>query len=383
MPHFTNGQTVTFHGTKTFVCLDIWLNIACYLEPEDLARLGKVSLNMRALRNHALLYRYSIAKLLRNFMPPRLYLPFREAQQRSRAVISGSAVLEYLAEADFGIPDLDIYVPQARSKMLLEFMTDNFEIVPTVPKRKVALFSPNNLVPPYIEAQNQSEFLIHNDSGYSDTSIAAVHNFHYKGRILQVISCLTSPMDTILRFHSTVVMNVVTATHAYCLYPRPTLTHMRGLINGDRTPENDLCLDKYKGRGYSFISSVPNSSLRSCALSPLSTKRRFVGDVHSFAIPLRRSETLPVKDTIMVNSWELWYKRYCWQAETSYSVFSAPRLSSPMVACNSKVFSAIRRAFTSHRNVVDDDFEEMDGVVTDVVKDKFPSSFAFIEEIDE
>ncbi|PPQ71486.1 hypothetical protein CVT24_011980 [Panaeolus cyanescens] len=231
--------------------------------------------------------------------------------QETNTVLSGSSVLQFFQEETFGSTDLDIYVSCSYARRLLRFMFENFELDDPASSEaaiNLALWegnpSTNSLT------YNHADFSVAPQPAYVDSSIKAVLNFRYKGRVLQIISCASSPIDTILRFHSTVVMNIVTATHAY--------------------------------------------------------------------LPLREEAVLQPMDTMSVASWELWYMRGLWNAETSYNIFSSPRLRTPLVACDTKVLRVVRNVFERPTDDLDDDFVPMDNVVVDRLKYIFRSQFALV-----
>ncbi|PPQ78375.1 hypothetical protein CVT24_001410 [Panaeolus cyanescens] len=312
------------------------------MDVDELIKMAKINRNMRTIYLQVLTVRFSFAKILRNFMPRTLFAEFRAAQLRSDTVLSGSAVLQFFAERDFGDVDLDIYVSQSKSRAFLAFMQENFDLMPTVPNaRQPPVHDPASFTgdsAAVFSSQHNADYSVVHHSGYVDGSIGRVVNFVYNNRIIQVISCIACPLETIMRFHSTIVMNVVTATHAYCLYPKATMIANHGLINGPLDEDIESCLQKYTQRGC-------DSSL----------------------IP---------HDNIAVSSWELWYNRFDWTGETSYSVFAAPRLSHPLVFCDVQVKNLIRQCLSEESSSSDDDYKNMDAEITPCIKGTFSSHFS-------
>ncbi|PPQ82771.1 hypothetical protein CVT24_009831 [Panaeolus cyanescens] len=377
---FSIGQTVTVDHKALFVCFDIWMVIASFLDIHQVVNMALVGKNMRNISVQTLKNRLSVVKMLRNYMPPTLYDPFRELQHYCDALISGSAVVQLLTEANFGSIDLDIYVPQAKSRIFLEFMHAHFEYHSTT-KHGLQLDAPDHGGPRplHILARDDSDYWIATQSENVKCATASVATFAYGSRFIHVISCLVAPMDTILTFHSTVVMNIVSSTHIHCLYPKMTIVDKKALITGQRSTNGDLCLVKYRARGYTFFSSVNNSTLRSCPVSPLSTKRRFVGDKHSFSFALPSKQELPKINNVYLSSWELWYQRNTWNAHTSYCVFTAPRLSIPWICCDNKILRLMRIAL--HRAMANnaDDFQQLDDDTAKAIQETFPTFFSHIE----
>ncbi|TDL14742.1 hypothetical protein BD410DRAFT_168231 [Rickenella mellea] len=59
---------------------------------------------------------------------------------------------------------------------------------------------------------------------------------------VQMIVVQNSPLECILNFHSTVVMNVITHKAAYCLFAWMTLEERRGVVVEDRRTRQEAAL---------------------------------------------------------------------------------------------------------------------------------------------
>ncbi|KAI3621259.1 hypothetical protein WG66_014464 [Moniliophthora roreri] len=89
---------------------------------------------------------------------------------------------------------------------------------------------------------------------YSGRGFAGVYNLSRNGQKIQLITASISPMDIILNFHSTVVMNVISYSHGYCLYPKATFEEKRSLICfSSEKPERDVARQKYVDRGWKML----------------------------------------------------------------------------------------------------------------------------------
>ncbi|EAU84479.2 hypothetical protein CC1G_01475 [Coprinopsis cinerea okayama7 len=88
-------------------------------------------------------------------------------------------------------------------------------------------------------------------------------------KINVVVSCSASPFVPILYFHSTVVMNVITADGVGCFYP-DTIRSRIGIVNtgmavsGQPTmfERREKALNKYRDRGYYFINACDDVSAK-------------------------------------------------------------------------------------------------------------------------
>ncbi|KAG7088807.1 hypothetical protein E1B28_012767 [Marasmius oreades] len=75
-------------------------------------------------------------------------------------------------------------------------------------------------------------------------------------RKIQLITADDSSLDIILKFHSTVVMNVISYSHIYSLYPRGTFQESLSLINHwNDDSEQQVARQKYVDRGWKMLDS--------------------------------------------------------------------------------------------------------------------------------
>ncbi|RPD65292.1 hypothetical protein L226DRAFT_567445 [Lentinus tigrinus ALCF2SS1-7] len=106
-----------------------------------------------------------------------------------------------------------------------------------------------------------------------------------------------SPLQTILNFHSTCVINVITHDAAYSLYPYATFELSSALVlTRDKSKRTKAALDKYASRGFRMLD--PRSP--SATFDAQEVAHFFVGlhrqvdDGHSWVIPFRNAaKTLP------------------------------------------------------------------------------------------
>ncbi|KAH9856395.1 hypothetical protein C2E23DRAFT_699461, partial [Lenzites betulinus] len=126
------------------------------------------------------------------------------------------------------------------------------------------------------------------------SGVSSIFTFHRKtdaGRLkVQIIVARRSPMEVVLGFHSTCVMNVIAYDTAYCLFPRATLEERRSLLSWSsqgRSKRRAEGLVKYAARGFRMLEFLDDSELwqsepnRSFPFGP-----RWMGDPSSWSISL-------------------------------------------------------------------------------------------------
>ncbi|KAI6120915.1 hypothetical protein EDD16DRAFT_1444366, partial [Pisolithus croceorrhizus] len=148
------------------------------------------------------------------------------------AVISGSTALHFLLPR-LGTPwtpsDLDLYVPQITSVLMLSrLMAQDYR-----------LMTEGDDDEPYTPSDE----------------VHVVHLTNGLRRIDVVVSGTASALSPIFHFHSTAVMNFVSADTVFCCYPRLTLRHLSlvnagALCNGEDTDDLSRAVQKYTARGF-------------------------------------------------------------------------------------------------------------------------------------
>lgn len=158
-------------------------------------------------------------------------LDLRHALRISGAVISGSAALLAICRANFLPNDLDLYVSEFDDfNMLREFLSSCGYA--SVMERRTGPSS----------------------SQYSTKFISRVETFtnEKQTRVIQVIySVRHAAIAPILNFHSTLLMNYVSAENVVCLYP--TLTLIREGKRLNKKTKALTAYSKYTERGFNLL----------------------------------------------------------------------------------------------------------------------------------
>ncbi|KAI0337051.1 hypothetical protein BDW22DRAFT_1364557 [Trametopsis cervina] len=252
-------------------------------------------------------------------------LDFRSLQARTGALVSGSNALQYFGRVVYGESDLDLYVKKEKVLEVGQWLNEHAGYG----------FEPN------AHSQNQTQGVVFEeaveDAHWTDDygpidSLEDVYNFYKQvqsdggdgtRRKIQLIATLRSPMDTILHFHSTIVMNIISYDRAYSLYPYATFERRLGLQTPTYVPtherEEDI-FQKYRIRGWDFTHGPPelHVPLRDqepqpqCNIehpSSFYSQPRWIADRHSWVIrlPLNgvRIPAGKLGDPCYVSFWQL------------------------------------------------------------------------------
>ncbi|KAI0646149.1 hypothetical protein C8Q79DRAFT_909306 [Trametes meyenii] len=287
-------------GSATFVAIFqpglhvISTRVFSHCTPGTVANLSRVN---RCIQEAAMDYKfraYNINKRLSRFSNnPKA---FRSLQKQTATIISGSFALQFFDRTYYDESDLDLYVHPDSSCLLLGhhlIESEGYLFVPyswqleSYDNEARRLCDQMHL--PLSDIEDSMEF----EHAYKIRSVRTVYNFvrtHNPTpggkRKIQLIVCRSSPMASLMDFHSTCVMNVITYNAAYSLYPFATFELNISLVLNDREPNAPAALRKYSRRGWKSIAS--DSSLvhylepRAFSLDTL----RWVCDGRSWTIPL-------------------------------------------------------------------------------------------------
>ncbi|OCH90000.1 hypothetical protein OBBRIDRAFT_693748, partial [Obba rivulosa] len=221
---------------------------------------------------------FSVEALLLRFFPDPL--AFRSIQARTGTLISGSAALQFFDRDHYPEADLDLYVyMRARYEVGAFLLAAGYK------------FEPNSNQNPNFNIAVSDPKLLTRSGGYTMRGVASVLTFRKPSAApgredlkVQMIIAARAPMEVVLGFHSTCVMNVIAYDKAYSLYPRATFEDRCSLVCRPEGPQQDVALAKYEARGWK-MHSLPfflrHNHRHAFRLGP-----RSISDADSWAIPL-------------------------------------------------------------------------------------------------
>ncbi|KAI0341020.1 hypothetical protein BDW22DRAFT_1296455, partial [Trametopsis cervina] len=173
---------------------------------------------------------------------------FRRLQYETGMLISGSFALQFMGRLKYDGTDLDLYLPMhGRMNVAIWLSAHGYNFCPTV-------HQPQD----FLTALNTEDLMGDDDVDYPSTGIYTILTFKRNDskdiltRKVQIIVAWRTPMEVILGFHSTCVMNFITHTTAYSLYPRATFEDTKSLVLLD-TPLQSHALQKYQERGWTLV----------------------------------------------------------------------------------------------------------------------------------
>ncbi|CAL1699944.1 unnamed protein product [Somion occarium] len=256
---------------------------------------------------------FNIDRILSRFFNPPL--AFRQLQARTGTLISGSAALQFFDRSFYKESDLDIYVPKKYRVEAGEFLLRcGYSFIPG--QRQEATF---------YKAVEQRR--VTDDAGaYAFRGVAAVLTFEKPAASgsavnlkVQLIVAAKSPMEIILNFHSTCVMNVISFENAYSLYPKATFEARSSLVCATDGPKQEPAMEKYKERGWTMVKQTSVAELKDL----FHFKRascRYMGDKYCWTIPLDKDSitelvqpgigkvsSMLTHDPVAASNWKLIY----------------------------------------------------------------------------
>ncbi|KAF6747329.1 hypothetical protein DFP72DRAFT_1149371 [Ephemerocybe angulata] len=169
---------------------------------------------------------------------------FLDKMAETNTVLSGSGALEIILPGTCTPGDLDFYCPRDEGRALAFYLEENgfkkydFEGTSIERRRK--------------EGEDDHEPY---DNRNGIKSVIRLRHATHKSKIHIIESVSLSPLVPLFFFHSTVVMNFVSATAAVCFYPELTF-HRQGLLNfswSGADLKNRTAVQKYEERGFQIL----------------------------------------------------------------------------------------------------------------------------------
>ncbi|KIJ15742.1 hypothetical protein PAXINDRAFT_114105 [Paxillus involutus ATCC 200175] len=249
---------------------------------------------------------------------------FRSLQAKTSTLISGSNALQFLDRTFYPESDLDLYTHPGHAFEVARFL-DESEGYHFVPRDDQEQDWREEIKESWDGTQKRLQTV--NQMGgpvtYPLSGINAVYTFQMarsgdqEALTVQIIDALGSPLQVILSFHSTCVMNFITSDSAYSLYPRATFEDRCSLGMPNSRSLIEKVVQKYVRRGWRiYFMPTPFDSANPTKPPFMLDSARWVCDKHTWVLPLDMTgvkERLPLSpasapltcDPVRYNGWRL------------------------------------------------------------------------------
>ncbi|PPQ66092.1 hypothetical protein CVT24_000206 [Panaeolus cyanescens] len=321
------------------------------LSPREILRWSRINFQSHQAVKSYFRRNFKISRILGKFFKSSEIPLFRYLQHRTGMVISGSAALQFLDRADYGKDtDLDVYVELRFCERICDWLQEigyGFVPVETLPGLEFADMLSQSLHSFHRIANHEMFYRSKKIHTYFGRGITKVFNFTRDGHKIQVITTESSPIEVILNFHSTCVMNFITYDKAYSLYPQATFEERRSLLTRDSRLGDSFT--KYQGRGWTMIPRITSWAEREDPNAAFGASRRFVGDEKCWVLPIH--PPLSISHTtqttaIEANSWALAYDpRDNWKANMQSHNLASKHLKFRYTVADTEVASFINVFF--------------------------------------
>ncbi|CAA7266123.1 unnamed protein product [Cyclocybe aegerita] len=314
------------------------------LPAADLLRYSRTCRDTYAAVSSYIRRTFRIECVLGRYFSPEEILHFRHLQAATGMIISGSTALQFFDRSFYPDSDLDIYVDHPKRKTIALWLAGiGYEYDPK--QGLDTLDAALNHQPWWDEEKfSDSHFLEATPKGY----FGAVHVFNFKksGQKIQLITANLAPMDMILNFHSTCVMNVITHEKAYSLYPRGTFNERRTLLYLPEEPRQASAHAKYAARGWELVPTITDEEFDDPSFA-FAHGNRYLGDAKCWTIPILPKLDLP-ESRIEAHTWALLYDTDL-EPQMSFMIFRSPKLQHNYLVVDGVLRKHLRKVFRPNR----------------------------------
>ncbi|KAF9489721.1 hypothetical protein BDN71DRAFT_283514 [Pleurotus eryngii] len=304
------STTVKPPFSKLFDVVELHRHVLSHLSVRQLREYGTLSHGAFSAARSLLGSCGNIDRILSRFFPENRTSYFRNVQRATGTLVAGSSALQLLVRQTYINADLDLYVHRLSVGDLIAALEVGLHChrIPTCKNSESA-----------------------NHDRYLACGVDEVQDWESPtGRVIQVITTHSSPVQTILRYHSTCVMNFVSASHAYSLYGQQTLEDFISLYT--RAGEDVVAVrEKYESRGWESIDYVfedpsdtseqanTDNAASMADYDPFPPLSRMVGDSMTWIMRLRAPIYPSIEGSnggatshVMLDSRELACRRESW-----------------------------------------------------------------------
>ncbi|KAK0218709.1 hypothetical protein IW262DRAFT_1050129 [Armillaria fumosa] len=268
---------------------------------------------------------YTLKKYLLPYFTEQQIAKFRELQKELGILIAGSTAINFFERdaAEYVNSDLDLYLNHSQCQKVAAFLHKaGYHFRPR--ESQLETFEANVA---HVEWLTHFIFNIFTPrSSYSNPAIAGVFDFYnVADKKIQLITSKYSPVDVVLHFHSTCVMNFITHSHAYSLYARATFGERRSVPSRASKLHDVAARKKYHDRGWKTVRVArddPTVEFRDIL--------RRVGDKHCWVIPLDHPSDNKGQseedDLVGSHTWKMDFFNKRNSSMMAYHIFRSPHL---------------------------------------------------------
>ncbi|KZV93094.1 hypothetical protein EXIGLDRAFT_717624 [Exidia glandulosa HHB12029] len=243
-----------------------------YCGPGTLCRVAKTCNGAHQAVDNYLTHTLNATRLFARFFGLQDALEFRRLQAQLEFIVSGSQALQLLGRTVYPKSDLDIYVfPLDAERLGHWLIAHGYQYLRwnAVGVQHEDFDAALAAMPPLVETATRTEILHHEKYGIpnvrdafnfkkrgpgSDLSVPLEDDHH--ALQVQIIVADITPVQVVLGFHATMVMNFITWNRVFSLYPAGTFEHRRALVTYDKDRHFDLAMIKYAARGFRIDSHL-------------------------------------------------------------------------------------------------------------------------------
>ncbi|KAK0451283.1 uncharacterized protein EV420DRAFT_1560053 [Desarmillaria tabescens] len=260
---------------------------------------------------------YTLNKYLLPYFTEDQIASFRALQKELGILISGSTAIQFFEHdaGEYEDSDLDLYVNHSRCYEVEAFLRKaGYRFRPR--KSQQETFEANAGLVDWL----MNFIFFEPTSSYANPAIAGVFDFYNAAdKKVQLITAKYAPVDVILHFHSTCVMNFITHSHACSLYARATFGERRSVPSRANKARDVEARKKYHDRGWKTVGVAPDDP----AIEFHDILRR-VGDKHCWVIPLDHNNE--EDDLVRIHTWKMdFFKKK--GPLMNYHIFRSPHLA--------------------------------------------------------
>ncbi|KAF9478300.1 hypothetical protein BDN70DRAFT_860277 [Pholiota conissans] len=291
--------------------------------PRDLIRFSRTCSENYGRVQSYMRRAFRINPLLARYFTDTQISTFRRLQGRTGMVISGSTAVQFFHRVRYDDADLDLYLQREFRDEVMTWLVDAGYTL----SEPSEIYSDEDEDEDDGDDDDESDEDGDNESGGNDLQSSGsrsrralpliyepsrhpkpfqVYTFLGPDGIqkIQLVMAYNCPLETILNFHSTNVMNLITSDTAYSFFPNASFVEDRAVSLGGMHLHFRSAQRKYQRRGWVIQSNVSFREILDTE-SEFGAAVRFVGDNKCWTIPLGNELNRPFLYAPEASSWRI------------------------------------------------------------------------------